>query len=129
MEQPPIPESYPEQEEKKETETLSFESQLVLAKALFEAVDKRENFVKAHGGDFDTFAESWANLEEPRAEYDALDEVAENARKEVDEKISDKKEFVKKLKESGEKELAERISSMFGVPGEKFFSRIFKKGR
>ena len=115
------------QPENGEAKELSFESKLALAKALTEANDRREDYPVMHGGDFDTFAESFANLPEYREPYDKLCDEAEKLRKEFDEKVSDKKEFVLKLKEAGEIDIAERIGKMFRVPEEKLLHRIFGK--
>src|SRR3989344_3830857 len=71
--------------------------------------DNRNKFTEAHGG-FDTFAEVWQHVEGKREEYDKLDDAALQARKELDEKISDKKSFAQQLKVAGYDNFAERIS-------------------
>ena len=95
--------------------------------------DNRNKFTEAHGG-FDTFAEVWQHVEGKMEEYDKLDDAALQARKELDEKISDKKSFAQQLKVAGYDNFAERISSMFSVssktrkaPEGGFFSRFRKK--
>src|SRR3989344_2912469 len=112
-----------------EVKEQSFEENLALAKALSRAIDRREEYPKMHGGSFDTFAESFANLPEYREPYDKLCDEAEKLRKEFAEKVADKKEFVQKAREAGEDEIAGLIGMMFSVPKEKLLSRIFKKGK
>ena len=53
--------------------------------------------------------------------------TAEKHQQELEEKISDKKEFVDKLREAGEDELADTIASMFGVSKPKGIFSRFKK--
>lgn len=112
---------------------LSFEEELALARALTDAVDRRNQFIAGYGG-FDNFAESWGNLTEPRAEYDKYEDAYNQARKEFDEKVLDKAGFVKKAREIGNGRIVDDISMMFGVAQErrskeKFFSRIFNGDR
>ncbi|MBI4114579.1 MAG: hypothetical protein HY445_01910 [Candidatus Niyogibacteria bacterium] len=99
---------------KNEERKLSFEEQLVLAKALFHGVDKRNMFIEGHGG-FDTFAEAWQHVGDNRAVYDELEAAVTRARQELDEKIPDKKVFVGQLSDAGHEDLAKRIARMFGV--------------
>lgn len=100
---------------------------LALAEALFNANEIRNRFVKGHGGDFDTFAESWANLPEVREVYDDLANKALEARKALDEAIPDKTAFVEQLKNAGRDDYADRIASIFGVSRGGFVSRLRKK--
>lgn len=124
MEQPPENELTPEISGERE---LSLEEKLALAEALFEANDRRNKFVVAHGGDFDTFAESWANLPEIREKYDELDKLALDARKKLDGAVHDKAAFVEELNKAGREDYADRIADIFGVSKGSFVSRIRKK--
>ena len=108
---------------------LSFDQQVALAEALFKAVDDRNVFIQRQGG-FDTFAEVGQHVEGMGATHDELEQVALNARREFDEKVFDKKEFVRKLRDVGNDALADTVARMFGVSKEakeSIFSRIFKK--
>jgi len=122
MEGPPSNEISPDNQHEQE---LSFDQQVELAKVLFNTVDERNVFTKRQGG-FDTFAEVGQHVEGMRDEYDKLEAAVSSARKDFDEKISDKKEFVKKLRDAGEDDLADTIGRMFSIPKESIFSR-FKK--
>lgn len=115
-------------------EELSFDKKVSLAKAVFDAVNTRNNFTEMHGG-FDDFAEVWQHVGDNRKVFDEMESAVTNARKEFDEKISDKKQFVEDLRNLGEVEVADMISSMFGISHQKenkpkgtIFSNIFKKG-
>lgn len=61
--------------------------------------------------------------------YDTLDDDVLKARKEFDEKVSDKGKFIEELITRGEERLAERIASMFSIrrPKKGLLSRLFKK--
>ncbi len=122
MEKPPSGKTTPENQQEQE---LSFDQQVELAKVLFNAVNDRNAFIKRQGG-FDTFAEVGQHVNGMRNAYDEMEAAVSSARQDFDEKISDKKEFVKKLKDIGEDDLANTISRMFSVPKESIFSR-FKK--
>lgn len=93
---------------------LSLEQQVLLAQTLSEAVDARNNFTAGFGG-FDDFADVHQHVGDNRAQYDALDKAASDARKELDEKVSDKKALVEHLRSIGENELAAKIGRMFQV--------------
>lgn len=111
-----------------ENQELSFNEQLELARKLFESVDERENFVKGFGG-FDDFADVHQHVGNNRMVYDTLDDDVLKARKEFDEKVSDKGKFIEELITRGEERLAERIASMFSIrrPKKGLLSRLFKK--
>jgi hypothetical protein len=111
MEKPTEGETMPDNRQEQE---LSFDQQLELAKVLFDAVDERNVFIKRQGG-FDTFAEAGQYIEGMRDTYDKMEEDVSKARREFDEKVFDKKGFVNKLKEMGKNDLADTITSMFGV--------------
>ncbi len=110
MEQPSNEEAVPNDKERE----LSFEEQLVLAEVLLQAVDRRNRFTEGFGG-FDTFAEAWQHVGDNRKVYDELEASVTQARRELDEKISDKKSFVDQLRNTGHEDFAKSISSMFGV--------------
>ena len=54
-----------------------------------------------------------------RSVYDEMENAVSIARQEFDEKISDKKEFVKQLRIAGNDALADLIARMFSVPKDK----------
>lgn len=85
-----------------------------LAKALHQSVDDLNVFIQRQGG-FDTFAEAGQYTEGLREAYNNRDDAVTSLRRAFDEAVSDKKDFVRKLKEMGEEELAGEISSMFEV--------------
>lgn len=124
MEQPPNLENPSEGSSER---ILSLEEKLALVEALFKANENRNRFVEGHGGNFDTFAESWANLPEVREKYDELEKLASDARKKLDETIYDKEAFVEELNNAGREDYANRIASIFGVSKGSFVSRIRKK--
>ena len=110
---------------------LSFEEKTSLAKALFEAVNARNNFTEMHGG-FDDFAAVHQHVGDNRKIYDEMESAVTNARKEFDEKVSDKKQFLEDLRNSGEVETADMMALMFSISkkGDKpkgIFSGLFKK--
>ena len=125
------PESDPALDNKKE-DGMPFSEKLLLAQTLSEAVNKRNDYIRTQGG-FDTFAEVGQYLNNSRAVYDELSEAATKAIEEFDREVSDKAEFVAKLKSFGELDLAARLSSMFSIPTEtntavkkrSFLSRFF----
>ena len=128
MEQPPSGETPPNQERE-----LSFEEQFALATALVQAVDRRNRFTEGFGG-FDTFAEAWQHVGDNRKVYDELESAVTRTRRELDEKIADKKVFVDQLRNTGHEDFASRISSMFNASSKTrkiakggFFSRFRKK--
>ncbi len=94
MEKPPRIERAPNGEQE---QGLSFDQQIALATALSDAVNERNRFIQAQGG-LDTFAEAGQHMKGMREAYDELEDTVSRARKEFDEKISDKKEFVKQLR-------------------------------
>lgn len=93
---------------------LTFDQQVALADVLYKAVDDRNVFVQRQGG-FDTFAEAGQYLGGMRDAYDDMEKAVFAARNEVDEKISDKEEFVRQLRGEGRDDLADMIASMFRV--------------
>lgn len=93
---------------------LSFDQYLELAEVLSNAVDERNVFIKRQGG-FDTFAEAGQYIEGMRDAYDKMEEDISKARREFDERVFDKKEFVNKLRGAGKNDLADTIASMFSV--------------
>jgi len=110
---------------------LSFDEKASLAKSLFDAVNTRNNFIEMHGG-FDDFAAVHQHVGDNRKIYDEMESAVTNARKEFDEKVSDKKQFLENLRNSGEVETADMIASMFSISkkGDKpksIFSSLFKK--
>lgn len=123
MERPPRIEKTPDNQQEQK---LSFDQKLTLATVLFDAVNKRNTFIQAQGG-FDTFAEAGQHVGDMRNVYDEMEDAVSIARKEFDEKISDKREFVKQLKDAGNDDIADMLGGMFGVPKGGVFSRIFKK--
>ena len=127
MEESPTLDALPENENEEE-KGLSYADQLALAKALIKAYDERNAFIERQGG-FDTFAESFGNLPEYRSMYDKLEDTGGAARKKFDENVQNKKEFVNKLRENGDHELAEQISKIFGIPKASLLKRIFKNHR
>lgn len=124
-----VPNEMPNNDQEKE---LSFEQQTSLARVLFSAVHDRNDFIERFGG-FDTFAEAWQHVGDNRKVFDEMELAVENARKEFDQKISDKKQFANNLRNSGEVEMADLISMMFGSytkePATKggILSRVFRK--
>lgn len=108
-----IPENKTPIENQQEQEP-TFEQQLELAKALSNAVDERNDFIKRQGG-FDTFAEVGQYVWDARDSYDKMEENVSKTRQEFDKKVIDKKEFVNKLINIGENKLADRISKMFDL--------------
>ena len=106
----------------------SFDEKISLARTLYEAVEEINAFIERQGG-FDTFAEAGQYVDGMRAAYDKLEDERGRAREKFDTAVTDKKEFIKKLREAGENDLAERIRSMFHVEeeGEGLFSRLFRK--
>ncbi|MEK9175036.1 MAG: hypothetical protein AAB795_00415 [Patescibacteria group bacterium] len=111
---------------KTQEQELSFDQKLILAQTLNRAVDNRNTFIQRQGG-FDNFAEVGQHTDNLRSVYDDLERAVTNARKEFDENVHNKKEFVQQLKNIGENNnLAIRISSIFAVPKESILSRIFK---
>ncbi len=115
-------------EQNLEKNELTFEEKFILAYKLVKANDELNSFIAGYGG-IDTFAESWANIPEPRAEYDRLQDAANAARAEFDENIHDKDEFVLKLKEAGRDRIADRISEMLAVSLKDKLLSIFKRGK
>jgi hypothetical protein len=99
-----IPEKIQEQE-------LSFNEQMQLAQTLFDAVKERNDYIERQGG-FDTFAVT-SNFGNGREIYSNMEKARVLARKEFDEKVTDKDVFFKKLKSVGENTLAETLSPMF----------------
>ena len=82
-------------------------------------------FIREHGGNFDTFAESWQHVGGMRDTYDQMEEVIARTRTELDEKVSGKKEFVRNVRSTGDDVLADMIESMFGVK-KSLLSRILR---
>jgi len=123
MEKPPNEETNPDNQQEQE---LSFDQQVESAKVLFDAVEKRNVFIQGQGG-FDTFAEAGQYVNDMRAAYDKMEDALSSAMQDFDKKIVDKKEFVEKLKDMGEDDLADTIGGMFGVSNESLFSRFKKK--
>lgn len=111
MEKPPGGKMTPENQQE---QGLSFDQQLELAEVLFSAVDERNDFIKRQGG-FDTFAEVGQYVEGMRDVYDKMEEDVIRVRREFDEKVLDKKEFVNKLRKMSKDDLADTIASMFGI--------------
>ncbi|MBX4200361.1 hypothetical protein KW790_02805 [Candidatus Parcubacteria bacterium] len=93
---------------------ISMEGQAELARSLSEAVDAREEFIDKLGG-FDDFAEVHQYVGDNREVYNSLDDEVSRIRKELDEKVLDKKVLVDYLVSHDEAKLAARISRMFGV--------------
>ena len=106
--------------------------QIILAETLFDAVNKRDNFVQSQGGLDNIYDLAWFNGEEIRKSFEQLQEQVTNARKEFDEKVTNKEEFVRSANERGHHSAADLIKKMFidskltksegGI-----FSRFFKK--
>ncbi len=100
--------------ENKQEKELPFNEQVELAKNLFKAVEDRNIFIERQGG-FDSFADSGQYVESIKDAHDEMEEAIDKAKKEIDEKVSDKEGFVGRLKEAGENDLADLIAGMFGV--------------
>jgi len=115
MEKPPNGETALDNQQEQE---LSFDQKVALATTLFQAVDDRNVFIQRQGG-FDTFAEVGQHVGDMRSVYDEMENAVSIARQEFDEKISDKKEFVKQLRIAGNDALADLIARMFSVPKDK----------
>lgn len=96
-----------------EQKELALEEKLALAYKMTQTSEDLNRFIEGYGG-FDTFAESWANLKQPRADYDRLQDAANTARNEFNEKVADKAEIVLKLREAGRDRVADRIITLFG---------------
>lgn len=122
MEKSPSWETNPDDKYEKE---LSFDQQVELATVLSKAVGRRNVFIKGQGG-FDTFAEAAQYAPEMRKVYDNMEKAVSEARQEFDAKISDKEEFVNKLRKTSKgrfdkdkltdnDRLADVIDSMFSV--------------
>ena len=122
MEGPPLDETPPEEQHEI---PLTFEEQIALADVLRNAVNNRNQYIRGQGG-FDTFAEVGQHFNNSRAEYERMEDVVTQARADFDQKVPDKNEFVRQLKDERNEELASLIARMFGVKTG-FFSRIFKK--
>lgn len=90
---------------------LSFNEQTQLAQNLFNAVKVRNDYIERQGG-FDTFAVT-SNIGDGRKIYSGYEKAVDEARREFDEKVTDKEEFFKKLKSVNETVLEKTISSMF----------------
>lgn len=123
MEGSPRKETTPDSQKEQE---LSFNQKLSLAETLFDAVTKRNTFIQAQGG-FDTFAEAGQYAGNMRSAYDDMESAVSHARKELDEKISDKAGFIKQLRDAGDNSIADMIREMFEIAEGSVFSRIFKK--
>lgn len=93
---------------------LSFDEKVALADVLFKAVDDRNVFIQRQGG-FDTFAEAGQHVGGMRDAYDEMEKAVSDARRDVDEKISDKEGFVRQLREAGRDDLADMSARMFRV--------------
>lgn len=93
---------------------LSFDEKFSLAKTLFNAVNTRNNFTEKYGG-FDDFAEVHQHVGDNRQVFDKMDSAVITARKEFDEKIIDKKQFVEDLISREDIELANMIGLMFNI--------------
>lgn len=93
---------------------MSFEDQLALATALFEAVDARNEFTDSFGG-FDSFAEMGQHVGDNRKIHDELQNKFADLRKEFDTKIPNKSVLVEQLKAAGKNKVAERIEKMFSL--------------
>ncbi len=115
MEKPPNGEAIPDNKQEQE---LTFDQQVALATNLFKAVDDRNVFIKRQGG-FDTFAEVGQHVGDMRSDYDKMENTVSITRQEFDEKVSNKKEFVKKLRIAGNDVLADLVIRMFSVPKDK----------
>ena len=92
----------------------SFEEQMLLAKALYDAVDARNDFTERLGG-FEDFAAVHQYVDGNREKYDKLEDACNEVRKKFDETVTDKKPFVEHLRNIGETKLADRITRMFRV--------------
>lgn len=90
---------------------MSFEDQLALATALFEAVDARNEFTDS----FDSFAEVGQHIGDNRKIHDELQNKFADLRKEFDTKIPNKSVLVEQLKAAGKNKVAERIEKMFSL--------------
>lgn len=101
------PEHHHEQE-------LSFDQQVALAKALVNAVNKRNDFIERQVG-FDTFAEAGQHVGGMRGVYDEMEAAVTRTRQEFDEKVSNKKQFIEDLRSSGETVAADMIQRMFNT--------------
>lgn len=106
---------------------ISFNEQMTLAKDLLVVISEMDRFIVNHGGDFDTFAESFQHVGNLRGEHDQLQSKVSKLKKEFDEKIVDKKQFVNKLRSVNEEELADFVAKLFRVRKDNIFSKIFKK--
>jgi len=112
---------------------ISFEEQITLAEALYTATKERNDFIMRQGG-FDTFAEAGQYAPGMREAYDQLAEADARAEKELKERITNKEEFVRKLKDAGHTEAARTVALRFEIatPEEKppmSAIRRFFKGR
>lgn len=103
---------------------LSFDEKVALAETLFEAVNARNDFTERHGG-FDDFADVHQHIGDNRKKFDEMEVVVTEARKEFDEKITDKKQFMEDLISKGDVDLANLISLMFNIPKRDDKSRGF----
>jgi hypothetical protein len=94
---------------------LSFSQKIDLLKDVFSAAESRNNYPSTLPGspNFDTFAESYGNLPEYRGEYERLSGIFSRLRQNVEDAITDKKEFAAQLEEAGESELAQKFRTMF----------------
>jgi hypothetical protein len=92
----------------------ALEEQINLARALNEAVDKRNALTERYP-DWDDLIVFVNSDPENRAHYEGLEQVANEARARFDKMVIDKKALVEHLRKTGEDKLADRIAMMFSV--------------
>ena len=93
---------------------LTLGEQIDLAEKLKDAVDER-NAIDSQYPDWDDLIVFVDSDPENRKEYERLWRESNEARKIFDEKVANKLELVKRLREIGNDRLASMIESMFGL--------------
>jgi hypothetical protein len=100
--------------EEKMEKKLPIELQVKLAHDLSNAVDARNRFIEEMGG-FDDFAEVHQYVGNNRERYDRLEGAVAEARKNLKQRVQNKRAFVEHLRSINEEALAKRISEIFSV--------------
>ncbi len=95
---------------------LEFDAAVSLAEEMLRVAEARNKFARDQGGgDFEGFATVGQHVGNNRKLYDGLEAEFSELREKFDTGVKDKMRFVEQLKKSGNKELAEAVSSMFSV--------------
>ena len=105
--------------------------QMDLARKLFDAVNKRSDFINAQGGLDNIGDPAWFNGEEIKKGFEQIQQAVVDAQKEFEGKVPDKKQFMQQLRENDHDTMADSIERLFfpAKPEQKgnMFTRLFKK--